>query len=35
MPEVTDKYVGDFRRNVQTEYNYNVALKNGLAELAV
>jgi len=35
MPEVTDKYIGEFRRNIRTEYNYNVALKDGLAELAV
>ena len=35
MPEVTDKYIGEFRRNIRTEYNYNVALKDGLAELVV
>jgi len=35
MPEVDDKYKGTFRRNVRTEYNYNVALRDGLAEFAV
>jgi len=35
MPEVTDLYKGSFSRNIRTEFNYNTALKNGLAELAV
>lgn len=35
MPEVSDLYKGTFNRSVRTEYNYNVALKDGLAELVV
>ena len=35
MPEVDDKYKGTFRRRVKTEYNYNVALTDGLAEFAI
>ena len=35
MPEVDDKYKGPFRRKVRTEYNYNIALTDGLAEFAV
>jgi hypothetical protein len=35
MPEVDTKYKGTFSRNVRTEFNYNIALQNGLAELAV
>lgn len=35
MPEVDDKYKGTFRRKVRTEYNYNVALRDGLAEFTV
>lgn len=35
MPEVDDFYKGDFRRKVCTEYNFNSALREGLAELTV
>lgn len=35
MPSVDDKYNGNFRRIVKTQYNYNTALENGLAELVV
>lgn len=35
MPEVDDKYTGNFRRLVRTEFNFNSALQNGLAELVV
>lgn len=35
MPEMDDKYKGNFRRIVRTEFNYNSALQNGLAELVV
>jgi hypothetical protein len=35
MPKVDNKYIGNFRRIIRTEYNFNVALRNGLAELVV
>lgn len=35
MPELDDNYKGNFRRLVRTEFNYNIALRNGLAELVV
>ena len=35
MPEVDSIYVGDYKREVGTEFNYNVALQDGLAKLSL
>lgn len=35
LPEIDDSFRGRFERKIRTEFNYNIALNNGFAELTI